>query len=153
MVEIKQNMWRRCSEHLLGENKSTNTNSISLIHLRNGTYFISRHPHEAMNHHSSGLEAPAAAPVSMTMLMPPCSVFLSRYSFKNKQGGPVSQVVTQENALKCSYKIPDLLKTVRKQPIHHRIALYLQQDMAELSEHLSLDQNFPCVGFPSSQGS
>lgn len=65
-----------------------------------------------MNHHISWLEASAAAPVSMTIPMHPCSrVFVSRYSFKNKQGGTASQVMTQENAFKCSYKIQNLLKT------------------------------------------
>lgn len=111
MVEIKQDMWGRCSEHLLGENKNTNT--ISLIHLRIGTYFISRHPH--WNHESPHLLAgsqccsscfhdnPDASPLQSLLT----KVFIQ----KKKRGGTASQVMTQENALKRSYKIQNLLKT------------------------------------------
>lgn len=112
MVEIKQDMWRRCLEHLLGEN--TNTNTISLIHLRFGTYFISRHPH--WSHESPHLLAGSQRCSSCFHDNPDASLLQSlptflRYSFKNKHGRTASQVMTQENALKCSYKIQNLLKT------------------------------------------
>lgn len=129
MVKIKQDVWGRCWEHLLGENKNTNT--ISLIHLRNGTYFICRHPH--CSHESPHLLFPR---------QPWClPALVSRYSFKNKKGGTASPVMTRENALKCSYKIQTCWKH-SEETANPSQELFLPQDMAELPEYLCI-KTFP----------
>lgn len=105
-------MWGRCSEHLLRENKNTNTNPISLIHLSIGTYFISRHPD--WSHESPHLLAGSQCCSSCFHDNPDASLLQSlpiKVFIQKQTRGTASQVVTQENALKCSYKIADLLKT------------------------------------------
>lgn len=122
MVEIKQDMWGRCSEHLLGENKNTNTNTISLIHLRIGTYFISRRPH--WSHESPHLLAGSQCCRSCFHDNPDASLLQSLtyqgiHSKINK-----GECEPSDDSRKCFKMLIQDSKlaenTVWKQPIHHR---------------------------------